>query len=106
MNETIEVPHFDGYKCIGYAQPKIGQYFLVPDNSTGRLQLEYVRIDFVTPFLVYEKIPPKRYVFEETGEYRPVAYEEVYLDSLGGIQTWISLCRSACDYKILRQVEE
>lgn len=102
MNDTIEVPHFDGYKCIGYAQPKIGQYFLTSDNS----KVEYVHINFVTPFLVYEKIQPKRYVFEETGEFRKVAYGETYFDALGSIQTWISTYKSACAYKILRRVEE
>lgn len=101
--ETIEVPHFEGYKCIGYASPKIGQYYLAMDSS----KLEYVRIDFVTPFLVYEKIPPKRYVFEETGECRQANPGEYYLDSFGHLQRWNqSQWASVYCYKVLRQVEE
>jgi hypothetical protein len=56
--------------------------------------------------LVYEKIQPRRYIFEETGEERETREGDVYIDQDGRIKTWDVCWSSTCAYKILRKVEE
>lgn len=100
--ERISVPYFEGYKCVGYKHPKEGEYYFCPFYP-----LKQAYYDFHdTPFLVYEKIPPKRYIFEETGEYRKVKTGDLYLRKEGTISRWNSERPSLFEYKILRKVDE
>lgn len=98
--EQISVPHFEGYRCIGYKIPKLGQYFckegvLVEAN-------EYHCAERLT----YEKISPKRYVFEETGEFRRLCIGDMYISNAGEAVIWRHNEPSFCSYKILRKVDE
>lgn len=100
--ENISVPYFEGYKCVGYKHPKKGEYYFCPFYP-----LKQANYDFHdTPFLVYEKISPKRYIFEETGEYRKVKPGELYLSNEGIVRRWYSQDPSGLEYTILREVDE
>jgi hypothetical protein len=98
--ETIEVPHFDGYRYLGFMKPRKGMYVL---SNGGPVLADH---DFESKWLVYEKLPPKRYVFEETGEERGAKDGDVYIDPDGYIQTWSACWPSSYAYKILRRVED
>lgn len=98
--EMIEVPHFPGYKCLGYVVPKKGQYHLVRKSD-----LDYVSFDCgCGERVVYEKL--KRYVFEETGEMRRVQPGEWYITDSGHIDRWTESISTYSNYIILRKVEE
>lgn len=97
--ENISVPHFEGYRCVGYKIPHKGEYYL----QQGTLNESYGCS--VVEWLTYEKIPPKRYIFEETGEYRAVKNGDYYLFEnhifyRGNDEESLSF------YKILRKVDE
>lgn len=98
--ESISVPHFEGYKCVGYKVPKLGQYYC----KDGFL-VEATKTHFTTEWLVYEKLPPKRYIFEETGEYRTVKNGDYYLFE-NHIFYRSNDEESLSFYKILRKVDE
>lgn len=99
--ETIDVPHFEGYKCVGYRIPNKGEYYLREDRLQECLSTHDA------PWLVYEKLTPKRYVFEETGEYRKVLFGELYFnDDDDTISRWYSEVPSCVEYKILRRIDE
>lgn len=100
--ERISVPYFEGYKCVGYKHPKKGEYYFCPFYP-----LKQAYYDFHdTPFLVYEKIPPRRYIFEETGEYRKVKTGEWYIYCDDYPTLWVCRQPSPFEGKILRKVNE
>ena len=100
--ESILVPHFEGYKCIGLLKPRKGHY-VISISGERLIQLD---MDLQTPMVVYEKIPPKRYIFEETSEYRKVKRGELCLSEEGTISRWYSQYPSLFEYKILRKIDE
>lgn len=99
--ELIPVPSFEGYKCLGYTNPKKGQYYL---RNCGDLGL--VTSDMDCKWVAYEKIVPKRYIFEETGEFRRVSPGEYCIKDGNVTHLWTSQFISNDRYKILRKVEE
>lgn len=98
--ENISVPYFEGYRCVGYIPTRIGQYFL----KEG--ELICADTNLLYEWLTYEKILPKRYVFEETGEFRQVKTGELCLSEEGTISRWYSQYPSLFEHKILRKVDE
>lgn len=100
--ESISVPHFEGYKCIGLLKPHKGHY-VISMSGERLIQLD---IDLQTPMVVYEKISPKRYIFEETGEFREVLDGELYLSIGETIDRWDSKKPSLFEHKILRKVDD
>lgn len=98
--ENISVPHFEGYKCVGYTLSKRGQYFL------KRGKLEYADVSQTYEWLTYEKLPPKRYIFEETGEKRQASYGEYYLSNDENFMLHPSLKDTVGVYPILRRIDE
>ena len=94
--EEIKVPHFEGYRCLGYRIPNPGEYYLSSCN------IEYCSGLKTEPWLVYEKL--KRHVFEETGEYRLLEFGEYGLSN-DGIMYWCMEDSSNMKYKILIKVE-
>lgn len=104
--ETIEVPHFEGYECIGIARPKenLPCKFIKMDEENNVLLFD-ASIDNYIPRICYRKIKPKRYVFEETGEFRELQQGEIGA-SFGQIINWSSHEPSISRYKIVKRVEE
>lgn len=98
--ESISAPHFEGYKCVGYRVPKKGEYYLLKGDLNESYGCSFVE------FLIYEKILPKRHVFEETGEFRQVKRGELYLSNNGTVLHWGSQYPSLFEHKILRKVEK
>lgn len=98
--ESILVPHFEGYKCVGYKIPEKGEYYLKND------ELKLVELPHYLEGLVYEKIPPKRYIFEETGEKRQASYGEYYLSNDENFMLHPSLKDTVGVYPILRRIDE
>jgi hypothetical protein len=98
--EMIPVPHFDGYKCLGVQYPNYDHYVLAGNS------LVLVGHTNHPITVTYEKLTPKRYIFEETGEYGPVEPGDFYINDLYEIRVWKSSLASECAYKILRKVEE
>lgn len=99
--ESISVPYFEWYRCIGLKPPCKGDYVLSMQGDKLLMLDRYLSI----PMVVYEKIPPRRYVFEETGEYRPIREGEFY--SLNGeILRWRDSLESYLSYKVLKVVDE
>lgn len=98
--EQISVPHFEGFKCIGFKIPKVDEYFLLEGElCAAKGYFSYEEI-------VYEKLPPKRYVFEETGEIRPVLTGEWYLFCDAHPSCWLARYPSLHEVKILRKIDE
>lgn len=99
--ETIEVPHFEGFECVGYQYPCYGQYYLFD----GELLFSEHAHD--NAWLVYEKLPPKRYIFEETGERRVLRTGDLYVTDYSDMpQIWEPEEVSSGHYKILRKIDE
>lgn len=101
--EKIEVPSFKGYKCLGFQSPKKFQYYLTA-SKTGEWHLSLAYMDMFSPCVVYEKLPPKRYVFEETGEVRPVQYGEYFLYQGRSIVIWLHEESSESNHKIIKLI--
>jgi hypothetical protein len=62
--ECIEVPHFVGYRCLGRGSPRIGQFYLTGED----VLVESTMYFLYDKYIVYEKLQPKRYVFEAVGD--------------------------------------
>lgn len=101
QSEMVAVPHFEGYKCIGYVVPKKNQYYLY----NGELTLSCID-SFETEWLVYEKITPKRYVFEETSEFRRVRLGDFYIHEKGEVLQWRNNYESSWSYIIVKPLYE
>lgn len=99
--ESILVPHFAGFKCLGYLVPKAGQHIWMHGESLRETVTDFTD----TKFLVYEKLPPKRYIFEETGEYRFGERGDYILNGEDCLR-WSSVYLSRVKYKILRRINE
>lgn len=86
--EKIDVPKFDGHECIGM-QISHGEDDIYVLNANGDgLNKSSDLIPFLQTItlLCYQKIKPKRFVFETTGEYRPPKIGEFYVSPLGIFQ--------------------
>lgn len=97
--ETITVPHFEGYKCVGYKIPKKGQYYLYLKE-----QLHMAPYDMDTIWLVYEKLQPKRYIFEATDEFRVPQKGEWFLYDANTIYKSDGFWNY--DHRIIKQIHE
>lgn len=103
--ETVEmqVPHFDGYECIGFDNPSVGEYVLSIDCSS----LEEIKRNGNYPKMIcYRKKKPKRYVFEETGEVRKINKGEWYIDDYGDIFNRLHDGCTNDEHRVLKKVEE
>ena len=54
----------DGWRAVAYRCPKSGEKFLIEDETHTAL------MDMAYPYLIVEKIQPRRIVLEETNEER------------------------------------
>lgn len=100
--EQISVPHFEGFKCLGYFVPKAKQYIWSMGQIPTQISFDYTD----TKHLVYKKLPPKRYIFEETGERRKAIHREYYLNRDGDIICHDNLKDTVGIYTILRRIDE
>lgn len=100
--EEISVPRFEGFKCLGM-QPRIKGYYILSSDCTRLLPI--LRNESLYE-VVYERIPPKRCTFEETGEYRKASHGEYYLNSDNNLSLHNCLKDTVGLYRIYRRIDE
>ncbi len=111
VSQSIEIPQFDGFRCVGHGLPKKGQYFIDGSMSLIQVAVEFDRIQV----LIYEKIDiadevtydavskiPKfpGYVFDRIGTPKVNEYILMYN---GAIELVSSSCRKDSNYVIYRK---
>lgn len=103
--ERISVPYFKGYRCLGWKVPKKGEYCLSSLSDSFHALVACVESDWGLTHVVYEKLPPKRYVLEEIPGKQLLNNGDIYIDEQGRIQTW-SWETSLAEYTVLKIVNE
>lgn len=85
MKYLIDLPDLPpGWKAVAYRCPASGEYYL--ENNGVVIKHTGSRHKF--PWVIVEKIQPRRIVLEETEEERSVSYGEWYEDDLGRVNQW------------------
>lgn len=101
MKHEIDIPGLpEGWKAVAFRVPKYGESII---DYSGDLRT--VTGHYQQPRLIVEKIPPRRIVLEETGEFRKAKPNEYY-EYCGGISQNNRYTDSVGEYKIWRVVEE
>lgn len=103
MKHEIEIEGLpEGWKAVAYRRPKKSeQYFDPAKDLVITAPADY----YYQAYCIVEKIPPRRIVLEETGEFRKAKPNEYY-EYCGGISQNNRCTDSVGEYKIWRVVEE
>lgn len=75
----IEVPHFEGYECLGFVQPT-EDLFVLHVRSDGLVTLMEGKSEYVRQ-VCYRKRPSERITLERTGQTRQASPGEWAFDA-------------------------
>jgi len=98
--QTIEIEGLpEGWRAVAYRLPKNGEHMLNDDT------VEICNYDALTPWLIVEKIQPRRIVLESSTDSRKAVFGD-WIYNNGVIEQWRSQKESQSTYRIWREVKE
>lgn len=73
-----------GWRAVAYRCPESGEYYL----ENNGIVIKHTGCKQKFPWIIVEKIQPRRIVLEETEEERSVSYGDWYEDEKGFVRHW------------------
>lgn len=101
--QTIKVEGLpEGWKAVAYRLPQHNEFIL---SDEGIIQVNMGLINHKCPWLIVEKIQPRRIVLESSTEVRKAVFGD-WIYNNGIIEQWRSQNESQYTYRIWREVKE